>query len=198
VSVEKGSEDMMKTGSHLISQTGELITNSNDAINGMNQVLSGAMQQIQTAVNQVDVMSLENSRNFEELKKETEKFKVSSGNEQKKIIIVDDDEIHLEMAKGILENDYDVTIVKSGQAALQLFYQGYVPNLVLLDLVMPGMDGWDVFERIHGISRVHSVPIAFCSASTDPKDVAHAKEVGAVDFIKKPCNDLLARVKKLM
>jgi CheY-like chemotaxis protein len=198
VSVERGSEDMMKTGSHLITQTNELITNSNDAINGMNQVLSGAMQQIQTAVTQVDEMSNENSRNFEELKQETEKFKVSSGNAKRKIIMVDDDEIHLEMAKGILENEYDVTTVKSGQAALQLFYQGLVPDLILLDLVMPGMDGWDTFERIHGISRVHSVPIAFCSASTDLKDISRAREVGAADYISKPCNDLLARVRKLL
>jgi putative two-component system response regulator len=156
------------------------------------------MQQIQTAVTQVDEMSTENSRNFEDLKKETEKFKVSSASERVKVLLVDDDEIHLEMSKGILENDFDVTTVKSGQSALQLFYQGYVPNLILLDLVMPGMDGWDTFERIHGISKVHSVPVAFCSASNDLNDIAHAKQVGAVDFIHKPCNDLLARVKKLV
>jgi CheY-like chemotaxis protein len=198
VSVEKGSEDMMKTGSHLIGQTSELITNSNDAINGMNQVLSGAMRQIQSAVNQVDEMSLENSRNFEELKSETQKFKISDGKAKKEVLIVDDDEIHLAMADGILEHDYEVFTVKSGQEALQMFYQGLVPNLVLLDLVMPGMDGWDTFERIRGISQVHNVPIAFCSASSDPEDMAHAKKVGAADFIKKPCDDLLVRVKKLV
>jgi CheY-like chemotaxis protein len=79
-----------------------------------------------------------------------------------------------------------------------MFYQGLVPNLVLLDLVMPGMDGWDTFERIRGISQVHNVPIAFCSASEDLKDIAHAKAVGAVDYIKKPCNDLLVRVQNLL
>jgi CheY-like chemotaxis protein len=198
VSVEKGTENMKNTGSHLIGQTGELITNSNAAINGMNQVLSGAMQQIQNAVNQVDEMSLENTRNFDELKKETQKFKISSGDAKKEVLIVDDDEIHLAMADGILEHDYEVFTVKSGQEALQMFYQGLVPNLVLLDLVMPGMDGWNTFERIRGISQVHKVPIAFCSASDDPKDIAHAKAVGAVDFIKKPCDDLLVRVQKLI
>jgi methyl-accepting chemotaxis protein/CheY-like chemotaxis protein len=198
VSVAKGSEDMMETGSHLITQTNELISNSNEAINGMNEVLNGALQQIQTAVSQVEEMSTENSRNFSDLKQETEKFTVSTGNEMKKILMVDDDEIHLEMSKGILENDYEVTTLKSGKEALQLFYQGFVPNLILLDLVMPDMDGWHTFERIRGISRVHNVPIAFCSASSDPKDIAHANKVGAVDYITKPCNDLLSRVKKLM
>jgi methyl-accepting chemotaxis protein/CheY-like chemotaxis protein len=198
VSVEKGSEDMMKTGDILINQTNDLIKNSNDAINGMNEVLNGAMHQIQTAVTQVDEMSTENSRNFDDLKQETDKFKVSTGGEMKKVLIVDDDEIHLEMTKGILENDFEVTTVKSGKDALQLFYQGFVPSLILLDLVMPNMDGWHAYERIHGISKLHNVPIAFCTSSSDQKDIEHAKRIGAVDYIKKPCNDMLARVKKLI
>jgi CheY-like chemotaxis protein len=164
----------------------------------MNQVLSGAMQQIQTAVTQVDEMSTENSRNFEDLKQETEKFKVSSGSEKRKILLVDDDHIHLEMAGAILQEEYEVITVSSGKEALQLFYQGLVPHLVLLDLVMPHMDGWHAYERIRGISKLHDVPIAFCSASNDPKDIAHAKDVGAVDYIRKPCDDLLPRVHKLV
>jgi CheY-like chemotaxis protein len=111
---------------------------------------------------------------------------------------VDDDKIHLTMANGILENDFEVFAVKSGKEALQLFFQGLVPNLVLLALVMPNMDGWHAYERIRGISNLHNVPIAFCSASSDRKDITHAKQIGAVDYIKKPCNDLLERVKKLV
>jgi CheY-like chemotaxis protein len=198
VSVERGSSDMMKTGDILIAQTSELIKNSNEAINGMNHVLNGAMQQIQIAVNQVDEMSNENTRNFEDLKVETDKFKVTTGDEKKKVLLVDDDTIHLEMSKGILEDDYEVTTVKSGKEALQLFYQGFVPGLVLLDLVMPEMDGWGAFERIRGISQLHKVPIAFCTASSDPKDIEQEKKVGAVDYIKKPCNDLMNRVKRLV
>jgi methyl-accepting chemotaxis protein len=198
VSVEKGSEDMRKIGGVLITQTNELIKNSNAAINGLNDVLNGAMQQIQIAVTQVDEMSTENSRNFEDLKVETDKFKVSTGNEKKKILLVDDDEIHLEMSRGILGDEYEVITVKSGKEALQLFYQGLVPNLILLDLVMPEMDGWGAHESIRGISKLHNVPIAFCTSSTDPKDIAHANKVGAVDYIKKPCNDLNNRVKKLV
>jgi methyl-accepting chemotaxis protein len=198
VSVEKGSKDMMETGNQLITQTNELITNSNNAINGMNQVLSGVMKQIQTAVTQVDKMSNENSKNFEDLKQETDKFNVSSGNEKKKILLIDDDEIFLEIASSVLEIDCEVIKVRSGKDALQLFYQGLIPNLILLDLVMPEMDGWNAFESIRSISKLHSVPIAFCTSSTDSKDIAHAKKAGAVDYINKPCDDLLVRVKKLL
>jgi methyl-accepting chemotaxis protein len=197
VLVEKGSEDTTASGKHLVTQTNELIQSSDETINGMSRVLSGAMQQIQTAVNQVDEMSLENSRNFDELKQETEKFKIAV-DEKKKILLVDDDEIHLELANHLLETNYMVTPVKSGKEALKLFYQGYVPGLIILDLVMPNMDGWDTFEKIKRISKLHNVPIAFCTSSTDQKDIDHAKAVGAVDYINKPCDDLLDRVNKLI
>jgi CheY-like chemotaxis protein len=198
VLVEKGSGDMMATSSHLINQTNDLIKNSNDTINGMNEMLSGAIRQIQTAVIQVDEMSTENSKNFEDLKVETDKFKVSSGNEKKKILLVDDDKAYLDIASTILKKEYEVIAVSSGKEALQLFYQGLAPNLILLDLLMPDMDGWDAFERIRGIGKLHHTPIAICSGSDDPKNIAQANTMGAVDFIKKPCKDLMGRVAKLM
>jgi methyl-accepting chemotaxis protein len=198
VSVEKGSSGMIATGSHLITQTNELISNSNDAINGMNEVLNGAMQQIQTAVIHVDEMSTENSKNFEDLKVETNKFKVSSSDEKKKILLVDDDRAYLEIASTLLKKEFEVITAKSGREALQLFYQGLTPSLVLLDLMMPDMGGWDTLDRIRGISKLHNTPIAICSGSDDPEQMAQSKKVGAVDFIKKPCKDLLVRVKKLL
>ncbi|MDR0456288.1 MAG: methyl-accepting chemotaxis protein [Treponema sp.] len=198
VSVKKGSEKMLESSDHLIRQTNDFIKTSNVALNGMNDIVSGAMQEIQTAVTHVDEMSTENSRNFEELKHETEKFKVTFGNEKKKILVVDDDEIHLEMTKGILGDDYEVITVTSGGTALKLFFQGLIPNLVLLDLIMPDMDGWDTYGRIKGISNLHNVPIAFVTSSNDPMDRSRANKMGAVDYIEKPCNDLLARVGKLI
>ena len=198
ISVVKGSENMQSSADYLIKQTGELIKISTEAINGMNEIVSGAMEQIQTAVKQVDEMSTENTRNFEELKKETEKFKVTSGNEKKQIIVVDDDEIIRGMANTVLGNNYEVITVESGEEALKKFFTGLVPNLVLLDLTMPGMDGWHTFEKIHRISKLHSVPIAIFSSSDDAKDKAHAEKIGAVDYIKKPCKDLLDRVNKIL
>jgi CheY-like chemotaxis protein len=198
VSVEKGSEDMMKTGDVLITQTNELISNSNDAINGMNEVLNGAMKQIQTAVTHVDEMSTENTRNFEDLKTETNKFKVSTGNEKKKIFLIDDDIAYLDMASNVLKKEFEVITAKSGKEALHLFYEGLDPDLILLDLMMPGMDGFDAFDRIRGISKLHNTPIAICSGSDDQEHVKQANKMGAVDYIQKPCKDLIGRVKRLL
>jgi putative two-component system response regulator len=145
-------------------------------------------------------MSVENNRNFEALKQETDKFKADTGKEKQKILLIDDDTIHLEMVKEILKNGYDVFTAKSGKEALGLFYQGLVPHLILLDLIMPEMDGWDVYSRIKAMSGLHDTPISVFSASTDPKDIQRSQEMGAVDYIKKPVNpdELVRRVGKMI
>ena len=200
VSVQKGSENMYKSGDDLLRETGEFKTISNNAVNGMSGIVNGALKEIKTAVTHVAEMGTENNRNFEELKSETVKFKVSTGNEKKKVLVVDDDEIHLEMTKTFLEGEYDVTTVKSCEDALKLLYQGYDPSFISLDLVMPETDGWQTFERIRGISNLHKVPIAIFTVSDDPSDKNRAKTMGAADFIKKPTTqgELLTKIAKII
>ena len=199
ISVMKGSENMDKSGETLVEETNEFIQTSQDAVKGMNDILLG-VNQIKASVDLVNDMSLENNRNFEALKQETEKFNDTVGDEKQKILVVDDDSIHLGMVEAVLSGGYDVSTAKSSKEALGLFYQGLVPQLVLLDLVMPGVDGWDMYGRIKAISGLHDTPIAFFTASSDPKDLQRAHEMGAVDFIKKPYNkdDLLRRVEKIV
>jgi CheY-like chemotaxis protein len=179
--------------------TDEFINTSREAVNGMNEILKG-VNQISVSVSHVNDMGLENNRNFDALKKETEKFNDSSGDEKQKILIVDDDGIHLEMVQAVLRDKYDVSTAKSAKEALGLFYQGLVPQLILLDLIMPDMDGWSTYDRIKAISGLYEIPIAFFTSSNDPKDIKRAREMGAVDYIKKPFNnnDLLRRIEKIL
>jgi CheY-like chemotaxis protein len=145
-------------------------------------------------------MSAENSRNFEELKAESAKFKADASGGKKKIIVVDDEQTILTLTKSELENDYDVTTAGSGKEALGLFFNGYTPNLVLLDLSMPEMGGWETFIRIRDLSKLHNTPIAIYTTSENPEDKAKAKEMNAVDFIKKPCKkeELLNRIGSIL
>ena len=199
-SVKDGSKGMLKAGNQLIQQTRDFIKISNAAVKGMNDIVNGAMREIKIAVEHVDDMSAENSKNFDELKAESEKFKIDIANAKKKVMVVDDDEPILAMVKGILGKSYEVNAVKSSKLALQLFYQGYTPDLVLLDLSMPDMGGWEAYEKISDISKIHKVPIAIFTASDDPNDKAHAARIGAVDYIKKPINkdELMERVGRLV
>jgi methyl-accepting chemotaxis protein len=198
-SVKNGSDQMAESGKTLVKETDELIQTSKETVEGMNEVLKG-INQISTSMVRVNEMSQENNKNFESLKEETNKFVDSLGNEKKKVLVVDDEAPILVMAKGVLGDDYDVITASSGQEALSLFYQGLLPNLVLLDLVMPGMDGWDAYTRIRGLTGLHNTPIAFFTSSTDPKDIQQAQKMGAVDYIQKPCDhdDLLRKVARLV
>jgi len=199
VSVKNGSQDMSKSGNELIRETQEFIEISNNVIAGMNGIVSTAMKDILSAVSHVDEMSSENNKNFTDLKQETEKFKILTGTEKKKILVVDDSAVHLTATRGMLEKEYQVLTVTSGKEALACFYQGFAPNLVLLDLAMPDMDGWETYERVKAISNLHEVPIAFFTASDEPKDMKRAQQMGAVDFITKPIKklELLAKVENL-
>jgi methyl-accepting chemotaxis protein len=198
-SVKKGSDDMELSGKTLVKETDEFIKISKETVDGMNEIMSG-INQINVSINHVNEMSSENNRNFESLKHETDKFKHTSGDEKKKILVVDDEEIDLEMVMSVLQGKYDMFTAKSGKEALGLFYQGLVPDLILLDLIMPDMDGWDTYGRIKVIGGLHDIPIAFFTVSDDPKDIQHAHEIGAVDYIKKPYDkdDLLNRIKKIL
>jgi CheY-like chemotaxis protein len=171
---------------------------SNQVVDGMNEIISGAMSEIKLAVNHVDEMSGENTRNFTDLKQETEKFKVDTEGVRYKVLVVDDDETHLVATKAMLDKDYEVITAKSGREAISLFYRGFVPCIILLDLMMPGIDGWDTYDRIRAIGNLHNVPTAFFTASDDPGDRDRALKMGAADFISKPVNksELVERIKK--
>jgi CheY-like chemotaxis protein len=200
VTVKKGTDNVSDSCGELDKETQELINITNEVSEGFNQIASGAMFEIKKAVTHVDEMSAENNKNFTELKEETEQFKVSSGNEKKIILLVDDDGTVLVAVRGMLSDTYEVITAKSGQEALTLFYRGLVPNLILLDLKMPGMDGWETFERINSISNLHTTPVAIFSSSTDPENKTRTQKMGIKDFIPKSIakDELLARIKKLI
>jgi methyl-accepting chemotaxis protein len=199
-SVKNGAGDMSDSGGELIKKTHEFMNISNQVLDGMSEIVSGAMSEIKTATRHVDEMSHENNRNFNDLKGETEKFIVSSGEETKKVLIVDDDPTHLIATKGMLEKTYEVFTAKSGMEALSLFFGGLIPNLVLLDVIMPDMDGLDTYQRIRALSNFHHVPIAFFTSSDNPQDKMKAQAMGAADYIMKPTkkSELLERIGKLI
>ena len=119
--------------------------------------------------------------------------------EKKKILVVDDDEFNLAIANAMLSAKYEISIVKSGKAALSVLAKGFVPNLILLDLLMPEMDGWETFNKIKGVSYLHTAPIVFVTSVTDAAEKKRAMKIGAADFITKPFEQeaLLEKVKVL-
>ena len=121
---------------------------------------------------------------------------MSSGTDKKRILLVDYDEIHLSITVNMLKEQYDILTAKSGREAIDFFYQGLFPDLVLLDIIMPTMDGWELFNRIKAISLLKEIPVLFFTAVKDESAERQAYGLGATDYIMKPCDqaDLLNRV----
>ena len=94
----------------------------------------------------------------------------------------------------------EIITVKSCEDALKHLYQGIDPVYIILDIVIPESDGWVTYKRIKGISDLHNVPIAFLTVSDDSDDIKRAREMGAVDYIKKPTSkdELLGKNKKAL
>jgi len=121
--------------------------------------------------------------------------------EKKKILFVDDDEVQHIICGNMLSDKYEIYKAKSGTEALNYLYSsGFIPNLILLDILMPEMDGWEVFNRIKAISFLKNVPIAFITSVNKTEGEKRALDIGAYDFITKPCEKdmLLDRIEKIL
>jgi CheY-like chemotaxis protein len=118
-------------------------------------------------------------------------------NLRKTILLVDDDEIHLSITELSLKDDYKVFTVKSGEEALEFLGKSQIlPDLILLDILMPVMDGWVVFDKIHDIAASKFTPIMFYTSLDEESAKEKAYELGAFDYITKPCEQsvLLNRI----
>jgi len=118
-----------------------------------------------------------------------------------KILLVDDSDVHLMIAENILKEKYNVTTAKSGKDALALLSKsGLVPDLILLDVLMPDMDGWEVYNKIKGVGLLQNVPVAFLTSLDGEKEKLYASRLGAADLITKPYDsaELLKRVETIL
>ncbi len=114
---------------------------------------------------------------------------------QKTVLVVDDTESNLDMVLAILQ-DYDVIPCTSGADALSIIKEEPV-DLVLLDILMPEMDGYTVCTRLKSDVSTQEIPIIFITAKTDEESIEKAYELGGADYVTKPFKpkELLARVK---
>jgi signal transduction histidine kinase len=113
------------------------------------------------------------------------------------VLIVDDNPNNLDVISEALSDEgFDVAIAISGERALQQL-ERKLPELILLDVMMPGIDGFEMCRRIKGKSHTSDIPIIFMTALSDTDSKVQALELGAVDYITKPFaeKEVLARVK---
>jgi len=120
-----------------------------------------------------------------------------TNNEEKKLILlVDDAPANIQVAREILKDIYKIRVATSGAKAIELVNVVPRPDLILLDIMMPEMDGYEVCTRLKADPETRDIPVIFLTAMTEAKDETRGFVVGAVDYIHKPFSPpvVLARV----
>jgi len=117
-------------------------------------------------------------------------------NTQKTILIVDDTETNIDILLELLGEQYDILVSLDGESALEILQEEKV-DLILLDIMMPEMDGFEVCKILKSQPKTKNIPVVFITAKTDEDSIEKAYEVGGLDYISKPFKprELLARVK---
>jgi len=110
------------------------------------------------------------------------------------ILVVDDARLNVQIMIDILSNDYNLFCAASGKEAIEIAMSERV-DLILLDVIMPGMDGYEVCRRLKSNPHTTNIPVIFISAMTEVKDETKGLEMGAIDYIFKPVNPAIVRVR---
>jgi diguanylate cyclase (GGDEF)-like protein len=113
---------------------------------------------------------------------------------RQKILIADDSQPVVDMLCAVLGEDHEVMVAPSGQAAIEMAIDRQ-PDLILLDVVMPGIDGFEVCRRLRAEERTQRIPIVFITGLNALEDERRGLELGAIDFIAKPLQAAIVRLR---
>lgn len=113
------------------------------------------------------------------------------------VLIVDDVAQNITLLGELLQPHYAVRAANSGERALRAAHTAPTPDIILLDVMMPGMDGYEVLQRLHAEEQTRDIPVIFVTAMDSMESEEHGLELGAVDYITKPIQPaiVLARVR---
>ncbi len=114
--------------------------------------------------------------------------------ERQRILIVDDTKLNNQIMKDILGNDYDILVSTTGEEGLALAASESI-DLILLDVEMPGMNGYEVCRKLKQNPYTQNIPVIFVSAANDVQHETEGLEIGAIDYIIKPSNPAIIRAR---
>jgi DNA-binding response OmpR family regulator len=119
-------------------------------------------------------------------------------NSKRTVLLVDDDPALLVLIGEILKDDYAVSSVKSGREALEMLANGYIPDIILLDVDMPGLNGFETLALMREKEDMRDVPVIYLTGVTKTESEVKGLNAGAADYITKPFvkESILARLKQ--
>jgi serine phosphatase RsbU (regulator of sigma subunit) len=120
---------------------------------------------------------------------------MKSADEVKTLLLVDDAPANIQIANSILKDSYKIRIATNGAKALELASVTPLPDLILLDVMMPEMDGYEVCTRLKISAETRDIPVIFLTGQTEIEDETKGFEVGAVDYIHKPLSPAIVKAR---
>lgn len=111
------------------------------------------------------------------------------------ILVVDDTPANLSLMSSLLRDTYKVKVANCAERALEIAQSGTPPDLILLDILMPGMDGYEVCRRLKAQEATKDIPIIFITAMADVENESMGFAMGAVDYISKPFNKTVVKAR---
>jgi sigma-B regulation protein RsbU (phosphoserine phosphatase) len=114
---------------------------------------------------------------------------------QKLILVVDDTPLNIGVISGALKDSYKTKVATNGEKALALASAEEKPDLILLDIMMPGMDGYEVCSRLKADPATSEIPVIFLTGQTSAEDETRGFEVGAVDYVHKPFSPAVVKAR---
>jgi sigma-B regulation protein RsbU (phosphoserine phosphatase) len=123
------------------------------------------------------------------------KITMSSDAGKQVILLVDDTPANIHIAQAILRDEFRIRVATSGASALELVKAEPMPALVLLDIEMPGMDGYEVCNRLKADPQTREIPVIFLTGKTESEDETRGFEVGAVDYVHKPFSPTVVKAR---
>lgn len=103
-----------------------------------------------------------------------------------RVLIVDEDQLTIRILNGLLDKDYEITVVSSGPKALEAAAGANPPDIILMDILLPDMDGYEVLTRLKADPGTHPIPVIVITPVSEAMDKAKAFDIGAVDYVTKP------------
>ena len=121
-------------------------------------------------------------------------------NDKKIILVVDDAPDNIQLLSGLLKADYKVKAATSGDKAITIANKSPQPDLILLDVVMPEMDGHEVCQKLKNDASTKHIPIVFVSGNTSDEEVKQGMSLGAAGYLGKPIDTskLTALLQKIL
>lgn len=111
------------------------------------------------------------------------------------VLIVDDDRTNRMILAGVLKDDCHVILAKDGASALRLVRENEDISLVLLDITMPDMDGYEVLQQLKDDELTAEIPVVFITGNTEEKEEAYGLILGAADYVFKPVRPAIVRAR---